>query len=89
MLTKALAVDFGDRGIRVNCLVPGYIKTDMTINSFNDHHLSEQRLDRMIIKRWGNVQDLIGAAVFLISDASSYVTGSDLIVDGGWTAKGL
>ena len=89
LLTKALAMDYGEKGIRVNCLVPGYIKTNMTKKSFNDERLSSARLDRMIIKRWGQVEDLIGATIFLVSDASSYVTGSDIVVDGGWTAKGL
>ncbi|MAF95752.1 MAG: 2-deoxy-D-gluconate 3-dehydrogenase [Rhodospirillaceae bacterium] len=89
MLSKSLALDLGEQNIRVNNLVPGYIKTDMTIRSYNDPELHRERLERMIIKRWGRVEDLVGAAIFLASDASSYVTGSDLVVDGGWTAKGL
>jgi NAD(P)-dependent dehydrogenase (short-subunit alcohol dehydrogenase family) len=89
MLTKALAVDYGDKGIRVNTISPGYIKTNMTINSYNNERNRQARLDRMILKRWGTPKDLLGIAVFLISDASNYITGADIVVDGGWTAKGL
>lgn len=88
-LTKSLAVDFSSVNIRVNNIVPGYIKTDMTFKSFKDEKLYSERLDRMIIKRWGSVEDIANAAIFLASNASSYITGSDLVVDGGWTAKGI
>ena len=89
VLTKALANDFGLNNIRVNNLAPGYIKTDMTTLSFEDRDLNKARQDRMLLSRWGEISDLCGAAIFLASDASSYVTGTDLFVDGGWTAKGL
>lgn len=89
MLTKALAYDYSKFKIRVNNIAPGYIKTDMTASSFNDNSLNQERLERMLIKRWGDPTDLSGAAIFLASDASSYITGTDLFVDGGWTAKGL
>jgi NAD(P)-dependent dehydrogenase (short-subunit alcohol dehydrogenase family) len=88
-MTRAFAYDLGPMGIRVNNLVPGYIKTEMTINSFNDSMAYEQRLKHTMLGRWGNTEDLIGAAVFLSSDASGYITGQDLVVDGGWLAKGL
>ena len=61
----------------------------MTIKSYNNSKLKKKRLSRMILKRWGSPNDIIGAACFLISDSSSYITGSDLYIDGGWTAKGL
>lgn len=89
MLTKALAMDLAPERIRVNNLAPGYIRTDMTEDSFQNPARHSERLDRMIIKRWGMPEDLAGAAIFLASDASAYVTGLDLFVDGGWTAKGL
>ena len=89
MLTRALAIDLGPSGIRVNALAPGYIRTAMTAASYADAALRAERLDRMIIRRWGEPGDLVGAAIFLASPASSYVTGTDLFVDGGWTAKGL
>jgi NAD(P)-dependent dehydrogenase (short-subunit alcohol dehydrogenase family) len=89
ILTKALALDYAPKKIRVNNIVPGYIRTAMTEKSYSDEALNHERIDRMMIQRWGKTEDLIGAAIYLASDASSYVTGTDLIVDGGWTAKGL
>lgn len=89
MLTKALAVDLGPSGIRVNALAPGYIHTDMTAASFADPERHAQRARHTCLGRWGEVDDLIGAAIFLASDASRYMTGQDLVIDGGWTAKGL
>jgi NAD(P)-dependent dehydrogenase (short-subunit alcohol dehydrogenase family) len=89
LMTKALAVDYGSLGIRVNALAPGYIRTDMTASSFADPDQNEQRLRHTCLDRWGTIEDLVGAAIFLASDASAYITGQDLIVDGGWTAKGL
>ncbi len=89
MLTKALAVDYGVWGIRVNALAPGYFHTDMTAKSFADPDQNLRRRRHTCIDRWGTVDDLVGAAIFLASNASAYVTGVDLIVDGGWTAKGL
>jgi len=89
MLTKALAMDLAAHNIRVNNLAPGYIRTAMTEGSHADPLRHEQRKRHTMLNRWGAPKDLAGAAIFLASDASSYVTGSDLFVDGGWTAKGL
>lgn len=89
LLTKALALDLIADNIRVNAIAPGYIQTDMTKKSYGDSDLYNQRLKHMIIPRWGKPEDLVGAAVFLSSSASSYMTGQDIVVDGGWTAKGL
>jgi NAD(P)-dependent dehydrogenase (short-subunit alcohol dehydrogenase family) len=89
MLSKSLALDLSDNSIRVNNLVPGYIETDMTRQNRQDPAEHKKRLRRMIAPRWGLVDDLVGGAIFLASDASSYVTGVDLVVDGGWLAKGL
>ena len=89
LLTRAMAVDLGPRGIRVNALAPGYIHTDMTAISHADPVLHAQRADRTCLGRWGAVEDLVGPALFLASSASAYMTGQDLVIDGGWTARGL
>jgi gluconate 5-dehydrogenase len=89
MMTKALAVDYGASGIRVNALAPGYIHTDMTAKSFANSEQNDRRRRHTCVDRWGTVDDLVGAAIFLASNASAYITGQDLFVDGGWTAKGL
>jgi gluconate 5-dehydrogenase len=88
-MTRALAVDFGRDRIRVNALAPGYIRTAMTAASWQDPRKREQRARHTALGRWGEVDDLVGAAIFLGSDASAYVTGVELFVDGGWTAKGM
>jgi NAD(P)-dependent dehydrogenase (short-subunit alcohol dehydrogenase family) len=89
MLTKALAVDLGPKAIRVNSLAPGYIRTAMTARSYADEGENARRRAHTCLGRWGEPEDVVGAAIFLASDASRYVTGTDLFVDGGWTAKGL
>jgi NAD(P)-dependent dehydrogenase (short-subunit alcohol dehydrogenase family) len=88
-MTKAIAKDWGHKNIRANNICPGYIRTKMTEKSFNDPEMNRQRLDRMLLNRWGESSDLVGPVIFLISDASSYITGSDIYVDGGWMANGL
>jgi gluconate 5-dehydrogenase len=88
-LTRALAADYASDGIRVNALAPGYVATDMTAKSFADPAMHEDRRRHTMLGRWGNPDDLAGAAVFLASSASAYVTGQELFVDGGWTTKGL
>ena len=89
MMTKALSLDYSKYNIRVNNIAPGYIKTTMTENSYFDKDKYQNRVNHTILRRWGEPSDLVGAAIFLSSDASSYITGTDIIVDGGWTAKGM
>jgi NAD(P)-dependent dehydrogenase (short-subunit alcohol dehydrogenase family) len=88
-LTRAMAVDFGGWGVRVNCLCPGYVATDMTRPSYDDPDANRARVARTILGRWAQPEDLVGPCQFLLSDASAYVTGIELPVDGGWLAKGL
>lgn len=88
-LTKSIALDYGKYGIRANNVCPGYIQTDMTAKSYADPVENKRRADRTMLGRWGKPEDIVGACIFLASDASSYITGSDIYVDGGWTAKGL
>ena len=88
-LSRAMARDFGSEGIRVNTICPGYIRTQMTERSYQDQAMRQARTSRTLLGRWGDPEDLVGACLFLASDASSYITGADLAVDGGWTAQGL
>ncbi|MBM79118.1 MAG: 2-deoxy-D-gluconate 3-dehydrogenase [Planctomycetaceae bacterium] len=88
-LTCALAADLGEYGVRVNNIGPGYFKTDMAQLSWNDPERRKARAERALLKRWGEPIDLVGAVIYLASDASSFVTGQSLYVDGGWLAKGL
>lgn len=85
-MTKAMAVDLAPKGIRVNSICPTFIETDMTRSSLSDKGFSSFVLSKIKLGRIGVVEDLMGAVVFLASDASSLMTGSSLLVDGGWTA---
>ncbi len=85
MLSKALALDWAKR-VRVNCLAPGYVDTDLTSGLLHHQTLSRPFLDHTPMGRFGVPADMAGAAVFLASDASAYMTGQSLVVDGGWTA---
>ena len=89
MLTKSLAKDFGKYGIRANNLGPGYIITEMTKNSYQNKKSRMIRQKHTLLGRWGDVTDLIGPCIFLASNASGYITGQDIYVDGGWLANGL
>ncbi|WCM24920.1 glucose 1-dehydrogenase [Paraburkholderia bryophila] len=86
MLTKGMAIDWGQHGIQVNGLGPGYFKTELTEALVNDETFSNWLIGRTPSKRWGDVEDLMGAVVFLSSDASNFVNGHILYVDGGVTA---
>jgi gluconate 5-dehydrogenase len=86
MLTKGMAIDWGQHGIQVNGLGPGYFKTELTEALVNDEKFSAWLIGRTPSRRWGEVDDLVGAAVFLASDGSNFVNGHILYVDGGVTA---
>lgn len=88
-LTRALAVDLAQKGIRVNSISPGYFPTAMTNVSFNDKVMHDERARRTVLKRWGKPDELVGPVAFLCSSSSSYITGLDLPVDGGWLVQGL
>jgi len=86
MLTKGMAIDWGPHGINVNGLGPGYFKTELNEKLVADPQFSSWLINRTPSRRWGDVEDLAGAAVFLASDASRFVNGHILYVDGGVTA---
>ena len=84
--TKAMAIEFGNHNIRVNTICPTFILTDMTKKTFEVPEKRKWIEEKIKIGRIGKVEDIMGAVVYLASDASSLVTGSSLLVDGGWTA---
>lgn len=86
-LTKALANEWAGKGVNVNAIAPGYIATDNTEALRNDANRSRQILERIPAGRWGEPDDFKGPAVFLASDAASYVHGTTLLVDGGWMGR--
>ena len=88
-LTKSLALDLAKFGIRVNSIGPGYFRTSMTKKSWDNLKRRKEIQECTMLKRWGVPKDLEGIIIFLSSDASSYITGQDIYVDGGWTAKGM
>ena len=89
MLGKALAKDWGKFGIRVNNIGPGYMKTEMTRKSWQNKKTRKSRTSRTLLNRWGEKDEIVGPCIFLASDASRYITGQDIYVDGGWLANGL
>jgi gluconate 5-dehydrogenase len=86
MLTKGMAIDWGQFGLNVNGIGPGYFKTELNQKLVDDPTFSSWLVGRTPSRRWGDVEDLGGAAVFLASDASCFVNGHILYVDGGVTA---
>jgi len=86
-LTKALANEWAGRGVQVNAIAPGYFRTENTTALQKDETRNRQILERIPAQRWGEPEDLAGAAVFLASPASDYVNGEVLVVDGGWMAR--
>ena len=86
-LTKSLAVAWAEDGIRVNAIAPGWIETPMTVPARSDAGRNRAILDRTPLGRWGTPEDIVGPALFLASDAASFITGTVLVVDGGYSAK--
>ena len=86
MLTKGMATDWGKHGLRINAIAPGYFKTELNKALVEDEKFSAWLTGRTPMSRWGDVDELVGAAIFLASDASSFVNGHILHVDGGITA---
>ncbi|WP_394219055.1 SDR family oxidoreductase [Halobacillus trueperi] len=86
-LTKALSNEWAKEGVNVNSVVPGYIATDMNTALIQDEDRNKQILDRIPAGDWGKPEDFVGAVVFLSSDASRYVHGHQLAIDGGWLGR--
>ena len=86
-LTKALANEWAGKGVNVNAIAPGYIATDNTQALQDDPARHKAILERIPAGRWGTPEDFGGPAIFLASDASSYINGEILVVDGGWMGR--
>jgi NAD(P)-dependent dehydrogenase (short-subunit alcohol dehydrogenase family) len=87
MLARVLALEWAGRGVRVNCLAPGYVETSMTAGIRGNQHLLGRVLDQTPLRRLATPGEIAAAAVYLVSDAASFVTGTSLVLDGGWTAR--
>jgi NAD(P)-dependent dehydrogenase (short-subunit alcohol dehydrogenase family) len=85
--TKSMAIEWGKAGIRINTICPTFILTDLTRPTFEDPEKRAWIEDKIKLGRAGEVEDIMGAVVFLASQASAMVTGTSLLVDGGWTAE--
>lgn len=85
-MLRALAAELGGRGVRVNAIAPGVVETPLTAQIKQNTEWHQAYADKSILGRWAQPHEMVGAVLYLASDAGSYVTGSFLVVDGGWTA---
>ena len=88
-MARSISYDLSSRKIRANSIVLGYFKTGMTKDSFDDPTLRNERSNKTILGRWGEPNEITGTVKLLLSDESSYITGSNIVIDGGWLTKGL
>lgn len=86
-LTRALALELAQDGITVNGISPGPIGTDMNLSVMNNPEANAQFLANLPVNRWGKVEEIGALARYLCSDAAAFITGTDILIDGGWTAK--
>ena len=84
---RALAVELARQRIRVNSILPGWIVTDMTERAVNNSKFADAVMPRIPARRWGQIDDFGGIAVYLASDEAKFVTGTELVIDGGYTAR--
>jgi NAD(P)-dependent dehydrogenase (short-subunit alcohol dehydrogenase family) len=86
-LTRVLALEWATKGVTVNAICPGPFATDMNKPLLNDPAQYQAFVAKIPMGRWGELHEIAGAALFLASEASSFVTGTTLFVDGGWTVQ--
>jgi NAD(P)-dependent dehydrogenase (short-subunit alcohol dehydrogenase family) len=87
-LTQSLAAEWGEKGVRVNAIAPGFFLTDLNRERMSEARKTEAR-QRSAMRRMGEPRELVGAAIFLASDASAFVTGATIRVDGGYLSSGI
>ena len=85
-MTKAMAIEWGPKGVRVNTLAPTFVRTPLTASTFADPERRAWIEGKIKLGRVGEVEDVMGAVLFLASDAAALITGTSILVDGGWTA---
>ncbi len=86
-LTRSMATEWGPHGVRTNAIAPGYFVTDLTRPLVDDPEFDRWVKSNVPLRRWGDPRELVGAAIFLSSDAASYVNGRTIHVDGGWRSS--
>jgi NAD(P)-dependent dehydrogenase (short-subunit alcohol dehydrogenase family) len=86
LMTQAVAKELAQSNVRVNCIAPGWVATDLNANLREDEASNKFVTDMIPMGRWGQTDEIVGAAIYLASDASSFVTGATLVIDGGQTA---
>jgi len=86
-MTRALALEWAKHNIQVNAICPGYVITPMNEADLNDEKISSHLLRKIAMRRFGKVEEMAAACVFLASDGSSYMTGQQIVIDGGWTCE--
>ena len=86
LMLRALAAELGEKGVRANAIAPGVVDTPLTAQIKNNPDWYNAYAEKSILKRWAKPEEIVGAVLYLASDASSYTTGSTIFVDGGWTA---
>ena len=86
-MTKSMATEWGKHNIRANAIAPGYFITDLTKPLADDPEFDAWVKQSVPLRRWGDPSELVGTAIFLASEASSYITGCTIHVDGGWRAS--
>jgi NAD(P)-dependent dehydrogenase (short-subunit alcohol dehydrogenase family) len=84
-LTRTLALEWAPLGVTVNCILPGPFATEMNQALLKDPKVYQEFIARVPLGRWGNLEEIGGLVVFLASDASSFITGAAITIDGGWT----
>lgn len=86
-LTRALALELAPDGVTVNGISPGPVGTDMNLSLFNNPEINAQFVANIPVGRWGKVEEIGALACYLCSDAAAFITGTDILIDGGWTAR--
>jgi len=86
-MTRHMALDLGDKNIRVNAIAPGTIRTNLTAARLKDEEVAAREAELTMLKRVGQPNDVVGATVFLASDESLFITGTHIFIDGGYSIK--